>query len=116
MANSGANAAGSLGMFFPLILMGFFLYFFVMKPQKKRQKEVMDMRSSLKVGDTVILYSGLIGLIIEIKDDTMVLECAPDNTHLTFKNWSVREVVINDTDDDDEIEEDDEDIEIDEEK
>lgn len=87
-----------------------------MKPQKKRQKEVMDMRSSLKVGDTVILYSGLIGLIIEIKDDTMVLECAPDNTHLTFKNWSVREVVINDTDDDDEIEEDDEDIEIDEEK
>ncbi|EHL17055.1 preprotein translocase, YajC subunit [Peptoanaerobacter stomatis] len=116
MANTGANAAGSLGMFFPLILMGFFLYFFVMKPQKKRQKEVMDMRSSLKVGDTVILYSGLIGLIIEIKDDTMVLECAPDNTHLTFKNWSVREVVINDTDDDDEIEEDDEDIEIDEEK
>jgi preprotein translocase, yajC subunit len=116
LANTGANAAGSLGMFFPLILMGFFLYFFVMKPQKKRQKEVMDMRSSLKVGDTVILYSGLIGLIIEIKDDTMVLECAPDNTHLTFKNWSVREVVINDTDDDDEIEEDDEDIEIDEEK
>ena len=115
MANTGANAAGSLGMFFPLILMGFFLYFFVMKPQKKRQKEVMDMRSSLKAGDTV-LYSGLIGLIIEIKGDTMVLECAPDNTHLTFKNWSVREVVINDTDEDDEIEDDDEDIEIDEEK
>jgi preprotein translocase, yajC subunit len=116
LANTGANAAGSLGMFFPLILMGFFLYFFVMKPQKKRQKEVMDMRSSLKAGDTVILYSGLIGLIIEIKGDTMVLECAPDNTHLTFKNWSVREVVINDTDEDDEIEDDDEDIEIDEEK
>lgn len=96
-AQNGANQAGSIGgLFMPLIIMGFFLYFFVVRPQKKRQKEVTDMRSSLKVGDKVILYSGLNGTIIEIKDDLIVLECLPDNIKLTFKNWSIREVVFDD--------------------
>ena len=54
-AQNGANQASSIGgLFMPLIIMGFFLYFFVVRPQKKRQKEVTDMRSSLKVGDKEI--------------------------------------------------------------
>lgn len=104
--SADATQASIGGLFTPLIMMGLLLYFFVIRPQKKRQKQVTDMRSALKVGDKVVLISGLTGIITKVKDDLVVIETYPDNSKLTFKNWSIREVLY-----EDEVIEDDENIE-----
>jgi preprotein translocase, yajC subunit len=92
----GANAAGAAGaggLLFPLVIMVAFFYFFIIKPQKKRQQQMEDMKSALKVGDKVVLYSGLVAVIVAVEEDELILEVEPDNVRLRFKNWSVRNVV-----------------------
>ena len=91
----GANAAGAAGaggLLFPLVIMVAFFYFFIIKPQKKRQQQMEDMKSALKVGDKVVLYSGLVAVIVAVEDDELILEVEPDNVRLRFKNWCVRNV------------------------
>ena len=91
----GANAAagGAGGLLFPLVIMVAFFYFFIIKPQKKRQQQMEDMKSSLKVGDKVVLYSGLVAVIVAVEEDELILEVEPDNVRLRFKNWCIRNVV-----------------------
>ena len=109
----GANAAagGAGGLLFPLVIMVAFFYFFIIKPQKKRQQQMEDMKSSLKVGDKVVLYSGLVAVIVEVEEDELILEVEPDNVRLRFKNWCIRNVVADENepvDDDNPDETDDE--------
>jgi len=109
----GANAAagGAGGLLFPLVIMVAFFYFFIIKPQKKRQQQMEDMKSSLKVGDRVVLYSGLVAVIVAIEEDELILEVEPDNVRLRFKNWCIRNVVADENepvDDDNPDETDDE--------
>ena len=109
----GANAAagGAGGLLFPLVIMVAFFYFFIIKPQKKRQQQMEDMKSSLKVGDKVVLYSGLVAVIVAIEEDELILEVEPDNVRLRFKNWCIRNVVADENepvDDDNPDETDDE--------
>ena len=109
----GANAAagGAGGLLFPLVIMVAFFYFFIIKPQKKRQQQMEDMKSSLKVGDKVVLYSGLVAVIVAIEGDELILEVEPDNVRLRFKNWCIRNVVADENepvDDDNPDETDDE--------
>ena len=60
-ATSGAGSAGGGigGLLLPLVLMFALSYFLMIKPQKKKQQEAIQLKNSLKAGDTVILYSGL---------------------------------------------------------
>ncbi|EFM40094.1 preprotein translocase, YajC subunit [Peptostreptococcaceae bacterium AS15] len=109
----GANAAagGAGGLLFPLVIMVAFFYFFIIKPQKKRQQQMEDMKSSLKVGDKVVLYSGLVAVIVAVEEDELILEVEPDNVRLRFKNWCIRNVVADENepvDDDNPDETDDE--------
>ena len=112
----GANAAGAAGaggLLFPLVIMVAFFYFFIIKPQKKRQQQMEDMKSALKVGDKVVLYSGLVAVIVEVEEDELILEVEPDNVRLRFKNWCIRNVVADEkeaVDDDNPDEADDESI------
>lgn len=63
----------------PVILMyvvvfGGFFYFILYRPQKKEQKKMRAMLSSLEVGDVVLTSSGFYGVIIDITDDTVIVE------------------------------------------
>ena len=58
----------------PLVLIFVVFYFLLIRPQKKKEKALKDMISSLKVGDTVASIGGIHGKIIRIKDDVFVLE------------------------------------------
>jgi len=72
----GDNAL--LGML-PIILMFVVLYFLMIRPQMKRQKEHRNMVSALAKGDEVITAGGLVGKISEVKDNYVTLEIAQDN-------------------------------------
>ena len=112
-ANAASAASGGLSMILPLVLMFALMYFLMIKPQKKKQQEASKMRNSLKAGDKVSLYSGLIGTIVAVKDDIVTIESGPEKVRLDFNNWAIRQVVADqagpqgsqaDTEDDKEFE------------
>ena len=69
-----ANPLAMVMQFVPLVLIFMVFYFLLIRPQKKKEKALKDMISSLKVGDTVASIGGIHGKIIRIKDDVFVLE------------------------------------------
>ena len=74
-ANAGAGAAGVYAsMILSFVIMIAFLYFFMIRPQQKEQKKKNAMLSALEVGDTVLTTSGFYGTIIDIADDTVIVE------------------------------------------
>ncbi|GFI16971.1 MAG: preprotein translocase subunit YajC [Lachnospiraceae bacterium] len=73
-AEAGAAAGGGIIMVVYLVLIFGFLYFFMIRPQKKEQKKMAAMLSTLAVGDCVLTSSGFYGIIIDITDDTVIVE------------------------------------------
>ena len=67
-----------LGMFLPLVLIIVVFYFFMIRPQMKRQKETQKFRDALQRGDKVVTSGGIYGRIDEIKDKIIYLEVAPN--------------------------------------
>lgn len=60
------------------------MYFFMIRPESKRKKAALKMRSELIVGDEVTTVAGIIGKVVSIKDDTVTIETGGDKTRLTF--------------------------------
>lgn len=67
-----------LGMFLPLVLIIVVFYFFMIRPQMKRQKDTQKFRDALQRGDKVVTSGGIYGRIDEIKDQVIFLEVAPN--------------------------------------
>ena len=89
------NTSGSgLTMLIMLGVMFVFLYFFMIRPQKKQQKEEQEMRSGLAVGDEVTTIGGIIGKVISIKEETFVLETTKDKTKIRFLKAAVRNIDV----------------------
>lgn len=75
LANASASGAGSMaGMILSIVVLFVFMYFFMIRPQQKEQKKKNAMLSALEVGDTVLTTSGFYGTIIDISDDTVIVE------------------------------------------
>lgn len=73
-----AETAGT-GSMLPIILMyvvifGAFFYFALYRPQKKEQKKMSSMLSTLEIGDCILTNSGFYGIVIDITDDTVIVE------------------------------------------
>jgi preprotein translocase subunit YajC len=75
-ASAGGSDAGGLMSFLPLILMFAVLYFIMIRPQMKRQKETKAMLSALAVGDEVVTVGGIFGKVTTLKDDVITVEIA----------------------------------------
>ncbi|MCR4787860.1 MAG: preprotein translocase subunit YajC [Lachnospiraceae bacterium] len=72
-AAQGGGASLLLMVAWIAIIIGF-MYFFMIRPQKKEQKKLQEMISSMEVGDYVLTTSGFYGSIIDITDDTVIVE------------------------------------------
>lgn len=73
-AETGAAAGGGIIMVIYIVLIVAFIYFFMIRPQKKEQKKMATMLSALEVGDCVLTSSGFYGIVIDITDDTVIVE------------------------------------------
>jgi preprotein translocase subunit YajC len=71
---AGCMGGGLMGMMLPLVLMFVVFYFFLIRPQQKKQREVQDMLNQLKNGDQVLTSSGILGRITGLTDQWVVLE------------------------------------------
>lgn len=79
-----------------LVMIGGFMviaYFLMIKPQKKRQKAIMDMRDNLKIGDNIITIGGIKGKIVELSDTEVVIETSDDGTKIEFIKSAIHSVV-----------------------
>ena len=81
---------GTWGGLIMIVVMFVALYFFILRPQKKQEKQVRDMRDSLQVGDEITTIGGLIGKIVSIKDETLVMETSRDGTKIRILRSAVR--------------------------
>ena len=73
-----------------IVLMFVALYFFMIRPQKKQEKAVNDMRNNLQVGDEITTIGGVIGKIVSIKEETITIETSHDRTKIRFLKSAVR--------------------------
>jgi preprotein translocase subunit YajC len=70
------------------------LYFFMIRPQKKQEKEIANMRNNLQVGDEVTTIGGVIGKIVSIKEETVMIETGHDRTKIRFLRSAIRSVDV----------------------
>ncbi len=75
-AQSAAGAEGSLMSFLPIVLMFVVLYFLMIRPQMKRQKEQKAMMDALAKGDEVVTAGGILGRVTKVTDAYVTLEIA----------------------------------------
>ena len=77
-----------------IVIMFAALYFFMIRPQKKQEREVNNMRNNLKVGDEITTIGGIIGKIISIKEETVMIETGHDRTKIRILKTAVRNVDV----------------------
>lgn len=76
----------------PLVLLIFIMYFLLIRPQKKREKTINEMRSNLKIGDEIITIGGIYGKIVKLKDESLVIEVGSDKTRFEVARWAISRV------------------------
>jgi preprotein translocase subunit YajC len=91
-AGEAPSSSSPLSLFLPLLIMFAVLYFVILRPERKRQKDATNLRSNLKKGDRVLLASGMVGNIASISDDWLVVEIA-DKVRVTFQRSAVAQVL-----------------------
>ncbi|KJF42037.1 preprotein translocase subunit YajC [Draconibacterium sediminis] len=87
----GADA-NPLMSFLPLLLIIVVFYFFMIRPQVKRQKETRKFRESLQKGDKVVTTGGIYGKVVKIEETAIQLEIAKDVVIKVDKNGIVKDL------------------------
>ena len=88
----GNTAYSYLITFLPLILIFVAFWFFLIRPQKKRDQKTQEMRNNVQPGDEIVTIGGVVGKVLSVKEDALVIYCGSDKTKMEFKKWAVSEV------------------------
>jgi len=88
-AGAAATGQGSMmSMLLPMLLIFVVFYFFMIRPQNKKQKEIQKARAALKTGDKVITSGGIFGKIKDMKDDSFIIEIS-ENVRIRVEKSAV---------------------------
>lgn len=87
------DAMSLLVSFAPLVLVFVAMYFLMIKPQKKRQREIEKMRNELSVGNRIITIGGFIGRITRINDDEIFIVLGNSKEQVAIRKWAVHSVL-----------------------
>ena len=94
LEGTGSTGGSGLVSILMIVAMLAILYFFMIRPQKKQEKETQAMRNALQVGDEITTIGGIIGKIISIKEETCMIETGHDRTKLRILKSAVRNVDV----------------------
>ena len=78
--------------FIPIVLIFFVMYFLLIRPQAKQQKETARMQANLKKNDTVVTFGGIHGTVVNVKEDTVTLR-VDDNVRLEVDKSGIARLV-----------------------
>lgn len=76
----------------PLLILIVLMYFLMIRPQKKKDKQIADMRNSLQVGDEIVTIGGICGKIVKTKDESIIIAVGADKVKFEMKRWAVSTV------------------------
>jgi len=88
-AASGAGNMTMLPSILMIVVMIAVMYFLMIRPENKKKKAAEEMRSSLKVGDTITTIGGIVGTICAVKEQTIVMETGADRVRIEFTKWAI---------------------------
>lgn len=84
--NPGGNLLSTIIM---LVAMVAIFYFMLIRPENKRKKEAEKLRSSVKTGDKITTIGGIVGVIVDIKEDRVVIETSADRVRMELMKWAI---------------------------
>ncbi len=76
----------------PMILIFVVLWFVMIRPQKKQEKELQAMINAVKVGDEILTIGGIHGKISKIKDDNITILSSTQKTAIEISRWAIKDV------------------------
>ena len=89
---AGGDIGSTLTLIVPLILMFGLMYFLMIRPQKKKEKKLREQINSMVVGDSVVTIGGLVGQVVNIKDDEVTISTSVAKTLVTFKKSAINTI------------------------
>ena len=89
-----ANFFSQYGVLLIIPLLLVLMYVFMIRPQKKQEKETTQMRNNLTVGDEVTTIGGIIGKVVSIKEETCVIETAHERTKIRILKTAISRVDV----------------------
>ena len=90
LTEAGASAAGGMtSTLIMLVMMLVIFYFMLIRPENKRKKEAEAMRNAVKVGDKITTIGGICGVVVNVKDDKLVLETGADQVRIELAKWAM---------------------------
>ncbi len=93
-ASSGQKTGGTLDMIvmlLPMILIFGVMWFVMIRPQRKKQKEEEKMRNNIQIGDEILTIGGFYGRVVSIKEDAIIFESASDHTKQKIARWAIQQ-------------------------
>ena len=91
-SGSGQTARAGSPVFTILMMVALFaiMYFVMIRPQRKRQKEEQNMRDSIQIGDEITTIGGIYGRVVTVKDDSLVIETGSDRVKMKITRWAIQ--------------------------
>ena len=83
---AGASMMSLLITFLPMILI---FYFLLIRPENKRKKEAEALRSALKKGDKITTIGGIVGTVVDVKENNIVIETSADQVRIELAKWAL---------------------------
>ena len=91
-ATQVSSIAALATTFLPLILIFVVFWFMLIRPQRKKDKQVKEMLNNLKAGDRICTIGGIYGTIKGMKDDMITLAVGKDDLSMVVARWAIRSV------------------------
>ena len=88
-ASGATQQSGGIGMILMLVAMFAIMYFVMIRPQKKKQKEEQAMRDNIQIGDEITTIGGIMGRVVTVKDDSLIIETGADRSKMKVTRWAV---------------------------
>ncbi len=88
-ATTDTGSSGMITTILMLVIMVAVFYFLMIRPENKRKKEAEQMRSEMKIGDKITTIGGIVGKVVDIKEDKFVVETGADQVRIEFTKWAL---------------------------
>ncbi len=87
-----------------IVIFGLIFYFMMYRPQKNNEKKTRMMLNSMRHGDEIITIGGIMGNIVNIKEDSVIIETGANKTRIKFEKSAIKTVLTVHDDEEDEYE------------
>ena len=89
LTTTEAATGGMMSTVVMMVAMLAIFYFMLIRPENKRKKEAEEMRSSIRKGDKITTIGGIVGTVVDVKENNIVVETSADQVRIEFAKWAV---------------------------